>query len=195
VLNEKKHLASLLVAQDRLSNKEMAAKLGVAVRTLDNWKTDPEFKAAVEAHLQAWMAKVQAKGIADRRRRIFQLNERWRKAQAIVEARAKDPGTARLPGGRTGFLVRHFRSLPKGDGERVIIEEAVFDAKLFIGLLKIEAQAARELGQWDEKPERVVRRLADLTREEIDSVLADWERSHTLAPPDPPNDGNPTVVN
>jgi len=83
--------ATLLVAQDKLTNKKIAEKLGIAERTLDYWKADPEFKRAVQDHLEAWMANLYAKGIADRRRRVFQLNDRWRRAQSIVQARARDP--------------------------------------------------------------------------------------------------------
>lgn len=196
MMNEQKHLASILVAQDKLTNKEIAAKVGVAPRTLDNWKTDQEFKAAVQAHLDAVFAHVQHKGIADKRRRIYQLNERWRKAQAVVKARAKDPSLRNLPGGNTGFVTRRLRSLSKGFGERAIIEEAVFDSKLYMSILRIEEQAARELGQWDDKPDRIIRRLSDLTGDEVQALLSDIERTHGVRITDPPpNDGNPNLVN
>ena len=177
MMSEQKHLASLLVAQDKLTNKEIAEKVGIAPRTLDNWKCEPEFKEAVQAHLNAWMERIQNKGIADKRRRVFQLNERWRKAQAIVEACAKDPELRKLPGGKTGFVRKRVRAIPVGQGEYSEIEEFFFDAKLFMSLLRIEEQAARELGQWDEKkPDRKILRLSDLTPDEVQSLMADMEK-------------------
>src|SRR5579864_8431511 len=182
-LSEKQIVATLLVAQDRLPNKQIADRCGISERTLDNWKTKPLFKRAVEDHLNAWMQQIHRKGIADRRRRIFQLNERWRKAQAIVQACAKDPEMRALPGGATGFIRKRIRAIPIGNQEFDQVTEFFFDAKLYQSLARIEEQAARELGQWDQKQERTIRRLSDLSREETDALLVDIHKTYGIPLP------------
>ena len=193
-LSEQKIKAALLVAQGHLSNQQIAQRLEMGERTLDGWKKEPEFKRLVSDHLNAWLVEIHHKGIADRRRRIFQLNLRWRKAQAIAEARAKDPAIRRLPGGATGFIVRRLRSIRRGDGQFAVIEEGQFDSALFRDLLAIEQQAARELGQWDAAEQRTIRRLSDLSREEIEALILDLSKAHGIPGPDLSHAGNPTVA-
>ncbi len=160
----KKLQAIALVAADKLSNAQIAAKVGVSPRTLDNWKADPEFKAEVERLLNAWHQQVFEKGIADRRRRVYRQNDRWRRLQAVIEQRAKRgreliqqwerevaAGEAKgespdriqpFPGIETGLIVLK----PTRYGT-----VAEVDTGLLAEMRALEQHTAVELGQWKEK--------------------------------------------
>jgi transposase len=71
--------AALLVAEDALSNEQIAAECGVTRRTVDRWKVQSEFIAAVDAHRTRWREEIERAGIANRQNRVDALNDRWRK--------------------------------------------------------------------------------------------------------------------
>ena len=87
MLSDSQIKATLDVARGKLSGDEIARKYKVSARTIDNWKSDSEFAAEVEAHLTRWYKHVATSGIADQRRRVFRLNQRWRQLQGIIDAR------------------------------------------------------------------------------------------------------------
>jgi len=64
-----------------------------------------------------------------------------------------------------------------------VVPEGTFDAALFRELAAIEEQAARELGQWEQQQERKIRRLSDLTPDEVEAVMADIQKTYGIAAP------------
>src|SRR5450756_2592328 len=62
--------ASVLVAEDRLTNEEIATRVGVSRQSLDKWKRHPEFQRRVESLVAAMAEAVRARGIASRERRV-----------------------------------------------------------------------------------------------------------------------------
>jgi hypothetical protein len=144
--------AAVLVAEDRLTDAEIAAEVGISKRQLENWKAHPEFAARVDAQVAAADAAISRKGIARQMRRVQAQDDRWRRMQAVIEARAGDGELAAAPGGDTGLLVRQQKALGGGDNFQVVDEFAV-DTGLLRELRELEKQAAQELGQWTDRHE------------------------------------------
>ena len=76
--------AARLVFEDRLTDVEIAAAVGISVRQLYYWKRHPAFQARIARHLAALDAQVAAARAAD--------TERW----------LARPRPAPRPGSRTG---------------------------------------------------------------------------------------------
>jgi len=150
---KKAERAARLVADDTLSDEQIAAKLRIARSTLSRWKAHPEFQARVRAIVSEYREAILAEGIADKQNRILALNERWRRLQQVIEERARDPDMAKVPGGKTGLLVRQLKSIGVGENNTVV-EEYVVDVGLLRELRAHEQQAAQELGQWVEKTDQ-----------------------------------------
>lgn len=163
----KRDQAAMLVAQDELTDAQIAADLGIARMTLARWKSAPEFQARVREHVKSWSEHVRQTGIAVRERRLAPLNDRWQRLMRLVEARAaamKDE----VPGGDTGLLVRvpvllkvyhageDGQLTPTGQTERVY--KYVLDTALLKEFREIERQAAQEVARAveDAPPERQV---------------------------------------
>lgn len=130
--------AAVLVAQDGLSNEEIAKRVGISRQGLDKWKRQPGFRERVEALVGSMAESVKGRGIADRQNRVSALNERWDRLWRVVEARAVQ--YADVPGGDTGMLVG------RGVAE---CAEYVLDGVLLKELREHEKQAAIEVGQWE----------------------------------------------
>ena len=79
--------------------------------------------------------------------RLAAQQDRWLKLQQLIAERAAAPEMEGVPGGRTGLVVLRKRAV--GSGKAVqIVEEAAVDTVTLNALLAIEAQSAREKGQW-----------------------------------------------
>lgn len=152
----KREEAALLVAADELTNEQIADQLAITDRTLLRWKLEPAFKERVAEHVAAWRAEIRKRGITERQNRVDALNSRWEAMQLIVTERAvdmggrSDEGVPQIPGGSSGLLVRQFKVLGAGRNARFVEEYAV-DVGLLRELRAHEEQAAKELGQWQDK--------------------------------------------
>ncbi len=199
--------AALLIAGDRLTNKEIAAKVGAVRQSIREWKQHPEFMARVRSHVAAMSEAARELGIANRERSITALNGRWHRMLSLIEERAQE--IAGVPGGETGLLVKQVklvkvrRQATRGqaaagqlalweapDGEietpgAVEVAEYVLDGVLLRELREHEKQAAMEVGQWEHpEPPMDLALLADEVLLELQS-----------ADPSPPllEPGRPTV--
>lgn len=143
-----KERAAELVAEDKLTDDQIAELSGCERRTLARWKTHPEFAARVDAVVADFCATVRKHGIAILERRVAALDDRWKRMQQVIEERAKDVQVSGHAGGETGLIVR--RETPTKFGE--IVEYSV-DTGLLSELRAHEQQAAKELGQWVDKAE------------------------------------------
>lgn len=168
---EKSEKAAILVAEDRLTNDAIAVAVGITDRTLTRWKTNKEFAARVEGHVADFAAAIRRRGIARLENRVDALNDRWNRMRRVIEARAEDGETDTVPGGSTGLIVRVEKSTRDG----TIIEYSV-DTGLLSELRAHEQQAAKELGQWEDRIRETVQdERPDLSRL-TDDELADYER-------------------
>lgn len=98
-------------------------------------------------------AGVVAEGIANRQNRIDALNDLWAKAHQVIAERAADKTMASVPGGKTGMLVRTYKSIGSGESATMMTEYA-WDRSLEAGIVNLQVTSAKELGQWVEKREQ-----------------------------------------
>jgi hypothetical protein len=158
--------AAELVAQDQLTDDEIATTAGVNRRQLTRWKQHPDFKARVQEHLDTFREKIAAEGVINKQFRLGRLNDLQARLQAVIDARAEEH--AEIPGGKTGLLVRTVklvkvynseeRPQDGGDGETLYsakrdiqVEEYVVDTATIREIREVLKQAAQETGQWVEK--------------------------------------------
>jgi hypothetical protein len=164
--NAKRHQAAVLVAEDELSDNEIAKTCGVAKNTLEVWKRHPEFNAQVGDHIGQIQASALKFPIAKKHNRIATLNLLWQKALNVIAIRAqryavdgdmqdaikaaqKIFGNANVPEAMTGLLVK--KETPTNAG--MIATEWVTDVALMREIRSLQQDAAKELGQWSEKAE------------------------------------------
>lgn len=165
--NRKTERAALQVADDVLTDAQIATEAGVTKRTLELWKQRPDFRARVDQHVKDFAAAIKGRGIAERLNRVDALNDRWRRMQRVIDERAADDAsgtyeaqlgtgydvrreTRRVPGWTTGLLVRTEKIIGTGPKAQKVVEFSV-DTGLLSELRQHEKQAAQELGQWTEK--------------------------------------------
>lgn len=145
--------AAQLVAEDRLTDEEIAVELGVSRQALAVWKRRPEFAARVDEIVEATRKAILAEGIAHRQNRIDAVNDRWQRLQQVIAERARQHEqidslqASPAAGASTGLMVLTVRHLP-GGGK---VEEWAVDTATLKAMLEHEKQAAIELGQWEEK--------------------------------------------
>jgi len=162
--NGRREEAASLLAQDVLTDEQIAEKVGISRRQLANWKLVPEFAAKVASIVEETRQALQRRGIAERQNRVNALNDRWDRMQRIIAARAEE--YRNVPGGETGLFVREVQLVKvyNGGDDPGDEDDVLYSAKKFVeierfsidtGLLKEmrahEEQAAKELGQWAEK--------------------------------------------
>lgn len=147
----KREQAALLLADDRLSDEQIAEQVGIGRTTLHRWKGDEEFQARVKAHVDALASAALSQGIAQRWRRLRRLNRDWERMQRLIEARAESMADD-VPGGETGLLAHDQKGIGQGPNAEVVDVYRV-DTALLSEMRATEKQAAEELGQWIEKSE------------------------------------------
>jgi hypothetical protein len=162
------------VADDSLTDVEIAKEAGVHKATLERWKKVPEFQERVRdvhANLESKALEIALQyGIADVRQRIRSLDERWKKMLRVIAERAKDPVMEKAAGGRTGLLV-HRRSVIGHGGNSLTVDEYQVDTGLLRELRETARQAAQEMGKWVSKHEGVT---------DYDGQLDDWTEEELL---------------
>lgn len=144
--------AARLVADDVLTDQEIADTCGINKRTLERWKQLPSFAAAVVRFGDDLAAAELADGIADRQRRVSKLDRTLDALEQIVAERAADASMAPVPGGATGWLVRQYRMVGMGKAAQ-LVEEYTVDVGTSREMRALMEQAAKELGQWTERRE------------------------------------------
>lgn len=145
---KKRTRAAQLVAEDRLTDDEIAAELGISRRSLACWKKHPDFAARVAEIVESMRQAILAEGIANKQNRIDALNERATLMRQVIAERAAD--MVGIPGGGTGLMVRTYKAIGTGEFARQVEEYAV-DTPLLREMREHEKQAAIETGQWEEK--------------------------------------------
>lgn len=122
--------AALLLADDKLTDQQIADDIGVSRRCITKWKAHPEFEARRKKYVEDDRKRAEA-----RRKRIMEsgfalienrveLTNRLIEAQVqIIDERAarvemQDP--KKIPGGRTGLITLQFRGMVDG---KPIIEQ------------------------------------------------------------------------
>jgi len=144
----KRDEAAQLLAEDRLTDREIAAKVGITERQLNRWKNLPDFAARIDEIRAETAARLKAQGIRLKETRLTKLNNLIERLDVVIDARAAD--LAGITGGESGLLVRTVKMIGSGhDAER--IEEYAVDTRLLKEYREIMRHAAVEKGEWTEK--------------------------------------------
>lgn len=146
--NARRVVAARDVAEDELTDQEIATAAGVSRQTLTEWKKNPDFAARVAELVEEARNVAARHAIGRKARRIRSMNDRWARLQRIIDARATDPDLAGYPGGDTGLLVRRVKVVGTGElQERVV--ELELDHALLREMRELEKAVAIELNQID----------------------------------------------
>lgn len=143
-----KELAAQLIAEGRLEYGEIAKKVGVERTSLHRWRKEEKFAARVNRLREEFLSAAEDRALARKDYRLSVLNAKHNELLTLIEQRAADPSLAEIPGGATGLLVKQY----KVSGENVVAEY-VYDSAVTRDLLKVQEQAAKELGQLVDKKE------------------------------------------
>jgi hypothetical protein len=152
LVHQRREQAAQLVAEDRFPDTKIAEICEISEACLSKWKKRPEFAERVKELTAVYGDRVLKFGLARRERRLAVLSDVHEKILTLIDARAKDPEMAAIPGGPTGLLVKTNKLSRVGKALQVY-EEFKADVGLLKELRAIEEQAARELGQWRDKHE------------------------------------------
>lgn len=176
-MTEPQQNAATLVAAGKLTIPQIAKKAGVSQRTISLWKNDKGFQEEVKRLKNAWRAQVRGKGAADQDYRLRNLNDRYKRLQAVIQARSKDKQMLKAPGGKTGLLCVTYKmqSLGEGRGSKAIPEYAV-DTGLLTAMLAIEEHTAIEVGQWNPKAAKAGDQIVSITQIMIERLHAGRQR-------------------
>ena len=159
----KRHKAAILLAEDEMTDEQIAAAVRIHRATLDRWKNDPEFAALVGDHRGRIVAEALKLPIAKKHKRVAELNDLNERYHRIIAERAarhaaalEDSPEAALRAvfgdvtpreAATGMLVAQ----PKIAANGKTVVEWAFDKSLDSAIKETHKQAATELGQWTEQ--------------------------------------------
>lgn len=148
---KKHHEAALLLAEDELTDEQIADRVGIHRQTLANWKKDSGFAGLIGDQVGRLNAAMLRLPIAKKRERLKTLNTLHQKAMQVIEERAADMEDEATATG-TGLLVRQIKIVRNGD-DVTVQREYVVDVALMREIRALEEQASKELGQWVDKSE------------------------------------------
>jgi hypothetical protein len=175
-----REMAAQLVADDRLTDREIAEQCGIDKATLERWKLQPTFRARVQAIVEAYAKRALKHGIAQRERRVGVLNDLHNKMLQVIDERAKSKDMVAVPGGKTGIVTKTLKGIGKGEDFQAI-EEYRVDTGTIAEIRDLQKQAAEELGQWIRRTEsldlnQLFERMSDSEIEAVinDGTLPEW---------------------
>jgi transcriptional regulator with XRE-family HTH domain len=164
---ERRERAAFLLAEDELTDEQIAAECGVTRQTLATWKRRGEFRDRMSEHVKALESAIVHIGVTRKRNRIARLQRVVDRLEALIEARAADR-EYNAPGQDTGLVVSKPIFSAKGDA---LEYEHKFDAALVREYRATLEQVAKELGQLSEKieieQETIVRRYVGVDMEDV----------------------------
>ena len=104
VTTQQKERVAQLVASGRWSNEEIAEKAGVGLRTVYRWRNRKSFIARVDAIVIEYQKRVTREGLADRSRRIGELQRHYNTLDNMIEARKARSEFAAIPDYQSGIV-------------------------------------------------------------------------------------------
>ncbi len=124
----KQQRAALMVAEDVLTDEEIAAEAGITRQGLVNWKQKPEFAALVAEHIEAFKDRALVEGFADKRARVQLLNAMTFDVSSKIQ--------------KNGYVREEVRIA--ANGEHISFE--VFDKPMMSELRGLLDDIAKEMG-------------------------------------------------
>jgi hypothetical protein len=137
--------AARLVAEDELSDNEIARFCGITRRTLMRWKKQPAIQQEIDEHLRLIKLQSEVRMLSERRDRIADMDMRWQDLQGIVRQRAKSPEMRDVPGGRTGLMRRRKGSFSRRHGRTGL--NPACDYEVDIALLREERRLLKAVAK------------------------------------------------
>ncbi len=137
-------IAAKLVAEGDLTFAQIARSVSAGLRTIDAWRTWPEFQAEVDRFLNALRESLKGQSIADRNIRLQSYVDDFHATSVILKQRGAELQEA--AGGKTGYICRDVRGLSG-------IDVYKFDAALMAERNELRERIAIELGEWKQKVE------------------------------------------
>ena len=176
--------AAMLVAEDQLTDEEIAHECAITRRTLATWKTQQLFIDRVRTAGAELTEAAMRHGVARRDRRLAALQKVHKRLLAVIEARATDPDLQAIPGGSTGLIVRK----PVVSMGTIAGYEYAVDTGTIAELRKVQEQVAKELGQSIERHEhRVIGSMQDLTDAELAAIVGNGSTTADAPSPEMPD--------
>lgn len=170
----KKHKAAILLAEDELTDRQIAEKLKMARSVLSEWKLNPDFAAVQKMYEDEIIAEALQLPIAKKTERLRGLNDLVTRYWQVIEQRGKtyslraeSPeeaalnvfGTSTPPWAASGMYVEQ----PKIAANGKTVTEWAFDKALDSAIKDAYREAAAETGQRTEKHEHTGPEGAPLT--------------------------------
>jgi AcrR family transcriptional regulator len=138
--------AARLLAEDRMTRREICDRVGISPRTLYNWQQEEDFNRRVNSLVNERMRRAFTTGLARKEKRLEDLNALYEDVHTVKAKRAADQTLARIPGGETGLITLTYKAVGRGHGFR-LIPVYELDRGMIDSILDIQARVADELGQ------------------------------------------------
>lgn len=136
--------AATLLAENRLTQKQIAAEVGCSPRAVANWLTVPVFKSHVSKLVEETRKILAQRYIAQQDQRIASYIQDFERTDQIIQERAE--ALKDVPGGKSGLIARDFKAV-----KDEVVEVYEFDAALVRERRAIRKDVAEELGQLTQK--------------------------------------------
>jgi hypothetical protein len=152
--NASREQAAQLIADNQISNDQIAARIGVTPKTVTLWKREsPEFRARIAEHVATFRKNITTTGLVLKENRIALLKARAATIRGMMLARGKQKCMRNAPGEtvmQKGIQVRTQKSIGSGHfAEKV--EEFAVDTAALAEERAILQQIATEMGDWKTK--------------------------------------------
>ena len=142
-MHARKEEAARLIAEDDLTDEQIAQRVGITDRQLRNWKQEPDFAAAVNAHILLIRDQILSRGFARVEKRVQLLDKNVRRLEAIVEAQKSNPDVQDHPAADTGLIF--YKETPTRTG---MAEEFFVHTTLLAEQRAQLGDIAKHAGQW-----------------------------------------------
>ena len=139
------------VAEDMLTDEDIANDVGITRRTLTEWKRHPAFEAKRRELVEQMQERVRNEGLGRLDKRMAHYADRHARMTLLIAERGEEMADE-VAGGTTGLLVRQYKSIGTGPNARQV-EEYHVDTGLLRELREIEKQIAQDAGQFAERRE------------------------------------------
>lgn len=136
-----------LLAEDKLTNKEIAAQCGISRRTLGLWKQDPDFAQKVQIATTEYQKTFLTAGLAAKEKRLAVNNHIHDKLLEVIKERGEEMD-GECAGGGTGLMVREYKASKKG-----VYKQYKVDNPTIKSILELHDAVREDLGQNKQKVE------------------------------------------
>jgi hypothetical protein len=177
--NSKREEAASLVADDSLSDEQIAERLKINRATLHRWKIHPDFQARIKEIVEETRSALLKRGILSKENRLEFLRDRQERMMEVIAARAIAHADE-VAGGETGLLVKDIKGIGKGEDFEKIEVWAV-DTGLLRELREHEKQVAMELGEWQERSTHVNLDMTNCSDDELERISNGEDPARVLA--------------